>query len=56
MNAKQQALTFTEWQFLEDELLDDSRFRSREFRLEIPAPPRVASFFSGCGGMDLGLG
>lgn len=55
MNAKQAALSFTEWQFLEDELLDDSRFSSREFRLEIPGAPRVASFFSGCGGMDLGL-
>ena len=51
----QTTLLFNEWAWLTDELLKDDFFTTKSNKLEIKNPPKVASFFAGCGGMDLGL-
>ena len=51
----QQNLFATDWSWLIDELNDESFFQSKKSRKNLTNTPKVASFFSGCGGMDLGL-
>lgn len=46
------------WSSLELELLtleQNGVFKTRDFQKHVSQPPKVASFFSGAGGMDLGL-
>lgn len=51
----QEPLSFHDWRWLEKELIQNEFFKSKLSRKEIKNPPKVASFFGGCGGMDLGL-
>ena len=54
MNA-QSKLMFDDWNWLAEELMNDSFFTTKFNRKKIKNKPKVASFFAGCGGMDLGL-
>lgn len=51
----QNRLMFDNWDWLKSELLDDAFFSTKANTRKIKSPPKVASFFAGCGGMDLGL-
>lgn len=51
----QEKLVFSDWGWLVSELEGSSVFSSKQHRNKIQNPPKVASFFAGCGGMDLGL-
>ncbi len=44
-----------DWKWLESELQDSERFESLKFGLKNKKRVTVASFFCGCGGMDLGF-
>ena len=54
MNS-QNRLVFDDWAWLADELMNDAFFQTKNNKKKIKKPPKVASFFAGCGGMDLGL-
>lgn len=51
----QNKLMFDDWNWLKTELLDDDFFSTKNNQRKIKKRPKVASFFAGCGGMDLGL-
>lgn len=44
-----------EWNWLNDELKNEKNFNSINCRLKLKKIPKIASFFAGCGGMDLGF-
>ena len=52
---EQPTFDWWDWSPIAHELLDSEFFSSRMHARELPLRPRVASMFSGCGGMDLGL-
>lgn len=53
--SRQERLVFNDWNWLIEELETASLFDSKLKKRVIKNPPKVASFFAGCGGMDLGL-
>jgi DNA (cytosine-5)-methyltransferase 1 len=55
--SAQEQLSFDwwDWSQIAEELLDKDFFSTRTSQRQINPRPRVASVFSGCGGMDLGL-
>lgn len=53
--AAQNKLLFNDWSWLSDELVNDEFFKTKSNKLKLKNPPKVASFFAGCGGMDVGL-
>ena len=53
--TSQELLPFHDWKWLEEELGQQKFFATKNSRKRILKPPKVASFFGGCGGMDLGL-
>lgn len=53
--SRQERLVFNDWNWLTEELVTTSLFDSKSKRRIIKNSPKVASFFAGCGGMDLGL-
>jgi len=52
---EQPTFDWWDWSTIAAELLDHDFFSSRENSRTLSRRPRVASMFSGCGGMDLGL-
>lgn len=52
---KQAPLHFEDWDWLEKELQDEKRFISTKATMHVAKGIRVASFFCGCGGFDLGF-
>lgn len=55
MRSSQSPLEFQDWAWLHQELEKSDFFTTKASTLQLPDAPRVASFFAGCGGMDLGL-
>jgi DNA (cytosine-5)-methyltransferase 1 len=53
--SRQEKLVFDDWRWLAHELETSTIFESKLNKLVLTNPPTVASFFAGCGGMDLGL-
>jgi len=48
-------LEWWDWSKIASELIDEDFFLTKKSSKKLSNPPRVASMFSGCGGMDLGL-
>jgi DNA (cytosine-5)-methyltransferase 1 len=52
---EQSTFDWWDWSSIAEELLDTEFFLTRDSQRTLNPKPRVASMFSGCGGMDLGL-
>lgn len=48
-------LQWWDWSKIAQELLNSGFFSTKKSRKKLARPPKVASMFAGCGGMDLGL-
>lgn len=48
-------LEWWDWSKIAEEMLNEKFFQTKRSAKKLSNPPRVASMFSGCGGMDLGL-
>ena len=55
---EQEMFDFDDWNWLKKELVDmeeSGKFNTKETKINLKNPPKIASFFAGAGGMDLGL-